>query len=109
MKKDLSISGLNDVYGVLLTPHQREVIRNYYDYDLSLAEIAENSGISRQAVRDVIVKAVEQLKFYEDKLGFSEKIKIMDGGISDALSSLEQGAYDDAKNLLKRLKQNLEE
>ncbi len=109
MKKDLSISGLNDVYGVLLTPHQREVIRNYYDYDLSLAEIAENSGISRQAVRDVIVKAVEQLKFYEDKLGFSEKIKIMDGGISDALSSLEQGAYDDAKNVLKRLKQNLEE
>lgn len=109
MKKDLSISGLNDVYGVLLTPHQREVIRNYYDYDLSLAEIAENSGISRQAVRDVIVKAVEQLKFYEDKLGFSEKIKIMDSGISDALSSLEQGAYDDAKNVLKRLKQNLEE
>ena len=109
MKKDLSISVLNDVYGVLLTPHQREVIRNYYDYDLSLAEIAENSGISRQAVRDVIVKAVEQLKFYEDKLGFSEKIKIMDGGISDALSSLEQGAYDDAKNVLKRLKQNLEE
>ncbi len=109
MKKDLSISGLNDVYGVLLTPHQREIIRNYYDYDLSLAEIAENSGISRQAVRDVIVKAVEQLKFYEDKLGFSEKIKIMDGGISDALSSLEQGAYDDAKNVLKRLKQNLEE
>ena len=109
MKKDLSISGLNDVYGVLLTPHQREVIRNYYDYDLSLSEIAENSGISRQAVRDVIVKAVEQLKFYEDKLGFSEKIKIMDGGISDALSSLEQGAYDDAKNVLKRLKQNLEE
>lgn len=104
MKKDLSISGLNDVYGVLLTPHQREIIRNYYDYDLSLAEIAENSGISRQAVRDVIVKAVEQLKFYEDKLGFSEKIKIMDGGISDALSSLEQGAYDDAKNVLKRLK-----
>ena len=109
MKKDLSISGLNDVYGVLLTPHQREVIRNYYDYDLSLAEIAENSGISRQAVRDVIVKADEQLKLYEDKLGFSEKIKIMDGGISDALSSLEQGAYDDAKNVLKRLKQNLEE
>ena len=109
MKKDLSRSGLNDVYGVLLTPHQREIIRNYYDYDLSLAEIAENSGISRQAVRDVIVKAVEQLKFYEDKLGFSEKIKIMDGGISDALSSLEQGAYDDAKNVLKRLKQNLEE
>ena len=109
MKKDLSISGLNDVYGVLLTPHQREVVRNYYDYDLSLAEIAENSGISRQAVRDVIVKAVEQLKFYEDKLGFSEKIKIMDGGISDALSSLEQGTYDDAKNVLKRLKQNLEE
>ena len=107
MKKDLSISVLNDVYGVLLTPHQREVIRNYYDYDLSLAEIAENSGISRQAVRDVIVKAVEQLKFYEDKLGFSEKIKIMDGGISDALSSLEHGSYDDDKNVLKLLKQNL--
>ena len=45
MSKDLNVSRLCDVYGALLTEHRRELIREYYDNDLSLAEIAENSGI----------------------------------------------------------------
>lgn len=108
MKKDLSISGLNDVYGVLLTPHQREIIRNYYDYDLSLAEIAQNTGVSRQAVRDVIVKAVEQLKFYEDKLGVAAKTRTFEESVLEAILSLEKGDCDGALSILKRLKQKLE-
>lgn len=49
MSKDLNISRLCDVYGALLTDHRREIVRNYYDDDLSLAEIAENFSITRQA------------------------------------------------------------
>ena len=48
---------LFDFYGDILTPRQRELFDLYYNEDLSLAEIAENCGISRQGVRDVIVRA----------------------------------------------------
>ena len=48
---------LFDFYGELLTERQREFFDLYYNEDLSLTEIAENSGISRQGVRDVIVRA----------------------------------------------------
>ena len=56
MQKDLNISFLNDIYGQLLTKRQREVIAQYYDYDLSLQEISDNIGISRQAFLDAIKK-----------------------------------------------------
>ena len=61
MQKDLNISFLNDIYGQLLTKRQREVIAQYYDYDLSLQEISDNIGISRQAVLDAIKKAANSL------------------------------------------------
>ena len=48
---------LYDFYGELLTDRQKEFFDLYYNEDLSLAEIAENAGISRQGVRDVIVRA----------------------------------------------------
>ena len=68
VKKDLRISELNDLYGELLTERQREIIQSYYDFDLSLAEISENYGITRQAVRDAIVKGEQQLEVYEKTL-----------------------------------------
>ena len=61
MKKDLTICELNETYGGLLTERQRSMVESYYDYDLSLAEIAQNEGVTRQAVHDAIVKAVDQL------------------------------------------------
>ena len=48
---------LYDFYGELLTERQKEFFDLYYNEDLSLSEIAENTGISRQGVRDVIVRA----------------------------------------------------
>ncbi len=51
------MSMLFDFYGELLTDRQREFFDLYYNDDLSLAEIAENAGISRQGVRDIIVRA----------------------------------------------------
>ena len=53
MEKDLRYSMLLQIYGNLLTEKQQEVVGLYYDYDLSLAEISENLGISRQAVLDI--------------------------------------------------------
>ena len=56
---------LFDFYGELLTERQKEFYELYYDEDLSLSEIAENYGISRQGVRDVIVRRYEDSRIAE--------------------------------------------
>ena len=68
MSKDLNITRLCDAYGALLTEHRRQIIRDYYDNDLSLAEIAENYGITRQAALCSIKQAEKQLLEYESEL-----------------------------------------
>ena len=71
--KDLTISILLDVYGSLLTERQRELVDLYYNEDLSLAEIAENLGITRQGARDGIKKSETFLRECEEKLGTCRK------------------------------------
>ncbi len=65
---------LLDVYGKLLTQKQHDLMDFYYNEDLSLGEIAENLGISRQGVRDGLVHAEEALRDYEEKLMLVDKI-----------------------------------
>ena len=60
---------LYDFYGDLLTPRQKEFYDLYYNDDLSLAEIAENYDITRQGVRDIIVRAEKTLEDIEEKTG----------------------------------------
>ncbi len=71
MAKDMGISLLYDFYGELLTEKQRETVELYYNEDLSLAEIAAHSGITRQGVRDSIKRAEYQLLEYEQLLGLA--------------------------------------
>ena len=65
----LEFSLLLEFYAGLLTERQRELIDLYYNDDLSLSEISELTGITRQGVRDGIKKAEGMLLSYEDKLG----------------------------------------
>ena len=65
---DLTISRLLDVYGPLLTENKREVAALYFNFDLSLAEIAEEKGCSRQSISDTLAKVRRQLEEYEEKL-----------------------------------------
>ena len=74
-EKDLNIGYLLDFYGVLLPERKRSVMDMYYNEDFSLSEIAEQIGISRQGVRDIIKKSEDELLFYEEKLGLAEKLK----------------------------------
>ncbi len=71
--KPLEMSLLFDFYGDLLTEKQRELFDLYYNEDLSLSEIAENVGITRQAVRDSVKRAERTLKDMESRLGFAAK------------------------------------
>ena len=72
-QKDLTFSVLLDYYGPVLTEKQRSILTEYYDQDLSLAEIAENYGITRQGVRDAIKHGEATLTEMEKNLGYAEK------------------------------------
>ena len=72
MEKNFKYSALLSIYGALLTDKQFDTMEYYYDEDLSLGEIAENTGISRQGVRDFIKRVEEMLDFYEEKLHLFE-------------------------------------
>ena len=64
---------LYDFYGALLTEHQRQVYEDVVLYDLSLSEIAEEQGISRQGVHDMIKRCNHTLEEYESRLHLVEK------------------------------------
>jgi len=66
---------LFDFYGAMLTKRQREFVSLYYERDLSLGEIAEKYGISRQAVYDTLKRAEKALLRYEQKLGLAARHK----------------------------------
>lgn len=73
MAKNLDIVLLADYYGEMLTENQRKFIEYYYNDDLSLSEIAQNEGITRQGVRDAVKRAEAQLYDMESKLGFARR------------------------------------
>lgn len=86
MVKDLNISLLLDFYGNLLPDKQLDMMEQYYAEDLSLSEIAENCGITRQGVHDNIKRASAELKAYESKLGLIAKFS----DITDAANQIKE-------------------
>ena len=91
---------LYDFYGDLLTPRQKEFYDLYYNDDLSLAEIAENYDITRQGVRDIIVRAEKTLEDIEEKTGLIQRyhrtrattaaLRSLCSQLSDAIDDLER-------------------
>ena len=73
MEKIVEQSLLFDFYGDLLTEHQKDIYEGYVLENLSLAELAESSGISRQGVHDLIKRVENALQDYEKKLHLVEK------------------------------------
>ena len=111
MAKNMDVPLLYDFYGDMLTDKQRDMIEQYYDQDLSLSEIAENAGISRQGVRDSVKRAEMQLIEMEDRLGVVAKVKVIQASLElieqhadsickTAIAHDEKEIEDDASNLL---------
>lgn len=94
MSKRLEYSILLDAYGGLLTDKQLEMMQLYYDEDLSLSEIGEQFGISRQGVHDSLKRSEQALDELEERLGIlKERQTEIDALLSiksDALEALEQ-------------------
>ncbi len=83
MAKNLDITMLLDFYGEMLTAKQRDFLGYYYNDDLSLSEIAENEGITRQGVRDAIKRAESQLFEMEARLGLFARFEEMRKGLKE--------------------------
>lgn len=94
-EKNLNIGFLLDFYGDILTERRRDALDFYYNNDMSLSEVAEEMGISRQGARDVIKKAEEELLFYEEKLGLAKKFADAQKHAERALLLCEQSADPD--------------
>ena len=93
---------LYDFYGDLLTDRQKEFYDLDYNEDLSLAEIAENYGISRQGVRDVIVRAEAAMTEIEDKthlirrfFRMQDELTAIDAAADRLLDAVRQGCLSD--------------
>lgn len=87
-ENSIKISILLEIYGELLTEKQYHLLNDYYNNDLSLAEIAENEEITRQAVRDNLKKGERKLFNFEEKLGIMKKNKMQEEQIADILSEI---------------------
>lgn len=94
MPKNLEYGLLLDVYGGLLTEKQLEMMQLYYDEDLSLSEIGEQYGISRQGVHDSLKRSEQALDEFEERLGILKARRVeIDALLSikkDALEALDQ-------------------
>ncbi len=73
----------NEFYGELLTPHQQEIYESIIFQDLSLSEVAEIHGISRQGVHDLVRRCDKLLEGYENKLHLVERFVTLKSSVSE--------------------------
>lgn len=104
MEKHYDISRLLDFYGEMLSDRQRLAANLYYNDDLSLSEVAEELGISRQGVRASLARSEEQLHKLEDTLGLAAKFDRTIEGFSIlreyARETMEQSEKDGDERLM---------
>ena len=86
---------LYDFYGELLTGHQRQIYEDAIFNDMSLSEISENYGITRQGVHDIIKRCDKALQAYEDKLHLMERFERVRDCASELKGLLE--GFDEKK------------
>ena len=100
MAMELKFVMLLDCYGDLLTEHQKNIMELYYCEDLSLAEIGNPLGITRQAVRDIIKRTENILLNYEEKLRFAERLEKMRECFGKILETAGHIENENLKNII---------
>jgi predicted DNA-binding protein YlxM (UPF0122 family) len=102
MAKNYEMAVLIDFYGEMLTAKQRDFLEYYYNDDLSLSEIAENEGITRQGVRDAIKRAETQLKDMESRLGMAKRYEEIREGLAEIIEVSNQIAEYNLRHSLSK-------
>lgn len=106
MKKFTQMAVLLDIYGGLLTDKQQDVMDQYYNYDLSLQEIADNAGITKQGVHDLVRRAENTLVKTDEKLGFKNRLIEIQQGLERTQLLLENLSQEQ-EDLQKRFSSEL--
>nr|WP_294493498.1 YlxM family DNA-binding protein [uncultured Mediterraneibacter sp.] len=106
MNKILEQALLYDFYGELLTAHQKEVYEQFVLDDLSLSEIAEDAGISRQGVHDLVRRCQKSLEGYEAKLHLVERFLSVKEKVNQIDAVLEEWEADkkNPEEIVKRIR-----
>ena len=100
---------LLDIYGELLSKGQREALDMRYNADLSLSEIAEETGgVTRQSAAYSVKKGEQRLMELENSLGFAKRLKTLSGELNKAKSLLNDITKDISDDRLEELKELLE-
>lgn len=100
MEKRVGAGLLLSFYGAMLTDRQRDVLRLYYEDDLSLSEIASLYGVTRQAAHDLIRRGEQQLAALEEKLLLRQRWVRICAGLHETKAAL---AADDKDTALKTI------
>ena len=112
LEKSVEIGTLCAFYGGLLTQRQQDALRLYYEEDLSLGEIADELGVSRQNVHELITRSVQKLRRYESLLGGVKRAaqtakelgrakEILTG--MESLSPKDKSRLEEAQEILSRI------
>ncbi|MBK1469159.1 YlxM family DNA-binding protein [Parvimonas parva] len=102
MEKIVEIAVLFDYYGKLLSDKQYNVVDQHCNEDLSLREIAELNGISKQGISDILSRAEKKLKFYEDELKLISKFEKINSNLREINKLIEdsKNKNSDLSNIL---------
>ena len=107
MEEDLKFNRLYDIYGKHLTKKLQDIYEEYFLYNLSLREIAENKNISYQAVRDSIEKSKKMLENYESSIGMESTLTQVERVINMCKNKKEVKSCDILNILLKKEKDDM--
>lgn len=105
MEKFLEQTLLYDFYGELLTKHQKKIYEEFVLEDLSLSEIAQEEGISRQGVHDLIKRCNKTLEEYEQKLHLVEKFLSIKEKVHQINELLEPDEKNQTDQVMKQIRQ----
>ena len=99
LKEIVELTRLYDVYGPLLSDHKKEIFESYVLDNYSLGEIAEQIGMSRQGVRDIVIRCSRELTGFEEKLGFLKRTDGIENELKKAARDVEilKAARDDKR------------
>lgn len=105
ISRKVELAWLLDYYGGMLTDKQRQALTLHCEEDMSLGEIAQEAGVSRQGVHDMLTRAAQKLFDMEERLGLASRLTRLEDGLEQCRTALQSRRYDDAEGLLEQLLQ----
>ena len=103
ISKKVELNWLSAFYGGLLTDKQRQVLTLHCEEDLSLTEIAQEVGISRQGVHELLTRAARKMFEMEEKLQVAARFQRVENGLEKCRAMMREGRYDDAERMIDAL------